>query len=92
MVQEEQALENVQLQPHNTTHRNVDNRNFGIPALEDYRDLLSTKDLSELLGVSKQTAYKEIRSGKFGEPLKFGREYRIPKVYIIERYFRGHQA
>ena len=67
--------------------------NAARPAMLDgYNDLLSAKDLSELLGVSKQTAYKEIRNGKFGEPLKFGREYRIPKVYIIGRYFSGHQA
>jgi excisionase family DNA binding protein len=55
--------------------------------LQGYRDLLSVKDLSELLGVSTQTAIKEIRNGRFGEPLKFGREYRIPKVYILQRYF-----
>ena len=55
--------------------------------LNDYGDLLSVKDLSELLGVSEQTVYKEIKNGKFGEPLKFGRAYRIPKIAIIQRYF-----
>ena len=55
--------------------------------LENYKDLLSVKDLSEILSVSKQTAYREIKNGKFGEPLKFGREYRIPKIYILQRYF-----
>jgi len=57
--------------------------------LDNYGDLLSAQDLSEFLGVSKQTAYKEIKKGKFGNPLKFGREYRIPKIYIIDKYFQG---
>jgi len=56
--------------------------------LDSYGDLMSTKDLSTFLGVSKQTIYKEIRDGKFGVPLKFGREYRIPKIYISRKYLQ----
>jgi len=59
--------------------------------LNSYKDLLSANDLSELLGLSKQTIYKEIRNGKFGEPLKFGREYRIPRIYIQQRYLGGYR-
>ena len=58
--------------------------------LDSYGDLLTAKDLSEFLGVSLQTIYKEIRDGKFGTPVKFGREFRIPKVYIQQRYFGGY--
>ena len=67
-----------------------DVNNMKITILEDYKDLLSAKDLSRLLGISTQTIYKEIKNGRFGEPLKFGREYRIPKVYIINKYFRRY--
>ena len=58
--------------------------------LDHYGDLMTATDLASFLGVSKQTAYKEIRDGKFGTPLKFGREYRIPKIYIVRRYFSGY--
>ena len=58
--------------------------------LSQFGDLLTIKDLCEIFSISKQTVYKEIKSGKFGIPLKFGREYRIPKIYIIERYLQGY--
>ena len=51
--------------------------------LSCFGDLLSVKDLSKILGISEQTTYKEIRRGKFGSPLKFGREYRIPKIFVV---------
>jgi len=57
--------------------------------LEHYGDLMSVRDLASFLGVSRQTVYGELRSGKFGRPLKFGREYRVPKAYIQQRYFGG---
>jgi len=68
------------------------NSNEKSEMLRGYRDLLTTQDLSEILGISKQTVYCEIRSGKFGEPLKFGREYRISKLYLIEKYIHGNSA
>jgi len=57
--------------------------------LDYYGDLLTVEDLSKFFGVSKQTVYKEIRDGKFGEPLRLGRSYRIPKIYISQRYLVG---
>ena len=53
-----------------------------------YKDLLTVNDLVEILGVSKQTARREILSGKFGKPLKFGREYRVAKI-MMQRYFEN---
>ena len=50
--------------------------------LDSYKDLLSASDLSEIFGVSKQTIYKEIQNGKFGVPIKIGREYKISKLQI----------
>ena len=69
---------------------NPESRTINTTTLDNYGDLLTAKDLSEFLGVSLQTIYKEIRDGKFGTPIKFGREFRIPKVYIQQRYFGGY--
>ena len=55
--------------------------------LENYKDLLSIKDLSEIFDVSKQTIYKEIQNGKFGKPIQIGRAFKIPKIYILQKYF-----
>jgi len=57
------------------------------PILTEYRDLLSAQDLSEIFQTSKQTIYKELKEGKFGIPIRIGRSYKIPKVYILQRYF-----
>jgi len=70
---------------YNDTQNTFDNTQKAL-TLDNYGDLMSAKDLSIFLGVSKQTVYKEIRDGKFGTPLKFGREYRIPKLYISRKY------
>lgn len=59
--------------------------------LNEYRDVLGVKDLAKLFDVSEQTIRKEIKGGKFGTPMRFGREYRIPKIYLITRYFQGHK-
>jgi len=55
--------------------------------LTDFGDLLSTKDLARLFGVSKQTIYKELKAGKFGVPIQIGRAYLVPKIYIEQRFF-----
>ena len=62
----------------------MDNYTF----LKKYKDLLSAQDLSEIFEVSKQTIYKEMKLGKFGEPIRIGRAYKIPKVYVLQRYFQ----
>ena len=58
--------------------------------LEKYRDLLSVKDLTEIFGVSKQTIYKNIKDGKFGTPIKIGRAFKIPRIYIWENFFANY--
>jgi len=52
-----------------------------------YKDLLSVDDLSSIFNVSRQTIYKEIKNGKFGQPIQIGRAFKVPKIYIIQRYF-----
>ena len=59
--------------------------------LDKYKDLLSVKDLSEIFGVSKQTIYKSIKDGEFGTPLKIGRAYKIPRIYIWNKFFANYQ-
>jgi len=59
--------------------------------LHQYKDLLSTDDLSEIFGVSKQTVYKQIQQGNFGDTvIKIGRSFRIPKIAILNQFFSAH--
>jgi len=57
--------------------------------LDRFGDLLSVGDLAIIFEVSKQTIYKEMKSGKFGNPIQIGRAYKIPKFYVLQRYFHG---
>ena len=59
--------------------------------LEKYKDLLSVQDLTEIFGVSKQTIYKNIKSGKFGTPIMIGRAFKIPRLYIWEKFFKDYK-
>jgi len=55
--------------------------------MNKYKDLLSVQDLTAIFDVSKSTIYKEIKQGKFGTPIQIGRAYKVPKIYIIKKYF-----
>jgi len=55
--------------------------------LEKYNDFLSIENLAEIFSVSKQTIRKELKAGKFGTPLQIGRAFRIPRTYIISKFF-----
>ena len=59
----------------------------GHTILSNYKDLLSVADLTIIFEVSKQTIYKGLRDGQFGTPIKVGRAYKIPKIYVLRRYF-----
>jgi len=65
----------------------LENYKIAGSALPQYRDLLSVADLAEIFGVSKNTIYKEIHEGKFGTPIQIGRAFKIPKTYIINKFF-----
>ena len=60
-------------------------------ALSGYRDLLSVSDLSAIFDVSKNTIYKEIDDGGFGTPIQIGRAYKIPKIYVIKKFFCNYR-
>jgi len=53
--------------------------------LSKYKDLLSVQDLMEIFNVSHVTIYKEIKQGKFGTPIRIGRCFKIPKIYIYKK-------
>ena len=59
--------------------------------LNKYKDLLSVQDLTEIFGVSKQTIYKNIKAGKFGTPIRIGRAFKIPRIYIWNKFFASYQ-
>ena len=59
--------------------------------LDNYRDLLSVNDLAEIFETTENTIYKEIQRGKFGNPIKIGRKYKIPKIFITEMFFKVSQ-
>ena len=60
--------------------------------LAGYKDLLSVDDLCRIFGVSRQTIYKEIRRGKFGEAVQNGRSCRFPKARIVQKFFQAKEA
>ena len=65
-----------------------ENINMSPMILNGYSDLLSVKDLTEIFGVSRQTIYKELKNGKLGNPITIGRVIKIPKIYVVQRYFQ----
>ena len=69
----------------------LENYKLGKEILSEYKDLLSTEDLSKIFEASKNTIYKAIREGKFGTPIKIGRSFKIPKLFILRKYFANYQ-
>jgi len=59
----------------------------GKVTLSDYGDLLNINDLSKIFKVSKNTIYKSIKDGKFGIPIQIGRAFKIPKIYVVKKFF-----
>jgi len=52
--------------------------------------LLNIEELSTIFDVSKNTIYKSVKDGKFGTPIQIGRAYKVPKTYIIKKFFRNY--
>ena len=48
-----------------------------------YPDVVSITELMEMLKIGKNTAYSLLREEKI-KNIKIGRQYKIPKRYIIE--------
>ena len=50
----------------------------------DYPDVVNAEQMCQMLGgISIKTGYKLLKSGKV-KSLIVGRQYRIPKLYIVE--------
>ena len=52
-------------------------------AFKNYPDILSVADLGRMLSVSTKTAYRLVQQGNIAY-FKIGRNYKIPKVSVIE--------
>lgn len=64
----------------------IDNKHIYKLVFKNYPDILNIKQVSTILGVSKKTVYNLIKKGVFS-CIKVGREYRIPKVNVVQYFF-----
>ena len=51
--------------------------------LKEYPDVLTTKDLQNILGISGKTVFRLLHSGQI-KSIKVGRNFRIPKIYLLQ--------
>lgn len=51
--------------------------------LEDYQDVLDTKDICQILRIGRKTAYRLLNSGEL-PCRRIGRNYKIRKDAVIE--------
>ncbi len=51
--------------------------------LNRYKDILTVKDLCEILGIGKNTAYRLLQTGEI-KSVRIGNKYKIPKRYVLE--------
>ena len=51
--------------------------------LNKYNDVLAVKELCEILGIGKNTAYRLLQSGEIPS-VRIGNQYKIPKRYLKE--------
>ena len=51
--------------------------------LHEYPDVLTTKDLQNILGISGKTVFRLLHSGQI-KSIKVGRNFRIPKIYLLQ--------
>ena len=51
--------------------------------LDKYNDIISVKELCDILQIGKNTAYNLLRTGHI-HGVKIGSTYKIPKKYLID--------
>lgn len=49
----------------------------------EYPDVLTTKDLQNILGISGKTVFRLLHSGQI-KSIKVGRNFRVPKIYLLQ--------
>ena len=50
---------------------------------KDYPDVLNIEQLTEILHIGRNTAYKLVNN-KFIKSVRIGKTYKIPKCYVID--------
>lgn len=53
------------------------------PFFNEYPDVLTTKDVQTILGISNKTLLKLLHTEKI-KYIKIGRTFRIPKLYLLQ--------
>ena len=53
--------------------------------IESYPDLLTVKEVAEILRVSPNVVYSMIKKNQI-KTHKFGREMKCPKIWLVETY------
>ena len=51
--------------------------------LDKYNDIISVKELCDILQIGKNTAYNLLKTGHI-HSIKIGSTYKIPKKYLID--------
>ncbi len=49
----------------------------------EYPDIVTVRQLREMLGISRQLAYDLINDGELQQAIKIGNSFKIPKVSVI---------
>ena len=50
---------------------------------KEYPDVLTTKDLQTILGISSKTVFRLLHSEQI-KSIKVGRNFRIPKIFLLQ--------
>ena len=50
----------------------------------EYPDIVTVRQLREMLGISRQLAYDLINDGELQQAIKIGNSFKIPKVSVID--------
>lgn len=50
---------------------------------KEYPDVLTTKELQNILGISDKTVFSLLHSGQI-KSIKVGKNFRIPKIYLLQ--------
>lgn len=58
---------------------------------EEYKDVVSIKELVKMLGIGKNKAYELINSGQI-KSFKIGKIHKIPKTWIIDYIQVGYKT
>ena len=62
--------------------------NINKAKFDEYPDLLNVTEMSLMLKISVKTTYKLLKNHSV-KHLKIGREYRIPKIHVIDYLFKA---